>query len=463
MIIWGIDMFDRKTETKHILRLLWPILTGNLIQISMNFLDTYMSGKAGKDDVAGVGAAGSIWFPMLLLGHGIVISVVPTIAKLVSMDQKNSIVGVVHQVFWIMLIFSAPFMVALYNSDILIHIMDDGNVKHYPITIGYLHAVMWGAPAYLLFAAIRSVFDGLSDTKPGMVIYFTGAMFNIPLNYIFIEGKLGAPRLGGVGCGVATAIVYWIMFLSMLGYAVYAKKRHSLDNLFQFSRPNISLMTQIFIPGISVGVGLFFEVALFAGAALMLSPLGSTVVSAHQIVLNFDSIIFMLPLSIGTTVSIRMGHYIGKMDKYSVQMVGKLGMALAFLSSIFTGLLAILARNIIPRIYIEGEEVVLQISSCLMIFVAAYQCIEAMQCIGSSILRGYKDTIGIFSITCISYVGIGMSLCYILGFTDIFVPHMGVFGVWTGFVVSVVIASALYLYRINQLQKYPIEHFLYKS
>ncbi len=47
---------------------------------------------------------------------------------------------------------------------------------------------------------------------------FIGLLVNIPVNYIFIYGHFGMPELGGVGCGVATAAVYWVMFLAMVSY-----------------------------------------------------------------------------------------------------------------------------------------------------------------------------------------------------------------------------------------------------
>ncbi|MGT0149074.1 MATE family efflux transporter [Vibrio metschnikovii] len=74
-------------------------------------------------------------------------------------------------------------------------------------TIGYMFAVMFAVPAFLLFQTLRSFTDGMSLTKPAMVIGFLGLLFNIPLNWIFVYGKFGAPALGGVGC-VATTIVY---------------------------------------------------------------------------------------------------------------------------------------------------------------------------------------------------------------------------------------------------------------
>jgi MATE family multidrug resistance protein len=49
-----------------------------------------------------------------------------------------------------------------------------------------------------------------------MVMGFLGLLVNIPVNYVFIYGHFGMPELGGVGCGVATASVYWVMFIAML-------------------------------------------------------------------------------------------------------------------------------------------------------------------------------------------------------------------------------------------------------
>ena len=36
------------------------------------------------------------------------------------------------------------------------------------------------------------------------------------LNYVLIYGKFGFPELGGVGCGCATAMVFWIELAFML-------------------------------------------------------------------------------------------------------------------------------------------------------------------------------------------------------------------------------------------------------
>ena len=45
-----------------------------------------------------------------------------------------------------------------------------------------------------------------------------GILLNIPVNYLFIYGLWGLPKMGGAGCGWATAIVMTSMMLVLLAY-----------------------------------------------------------------------------------------------------------------------------------------------------------------------------------------------------------------------------------------------------
>ena len=58
----------------------------------------------------------------------------------------------------------------------------------------YLHAMLWGLPAYLMLINFRCLNDGIAKTKPAMVITFLGLLLNIPLNYIFIYGGNKSPK-----------------------------------------------------------------------------------------------------------------------------------------------------------------------------------------------------------------------------------------------------------------------------
>ncbi|WP_283206229.1 polysaccharide biosynthesis C-terminal domain-containing protein [Nocardia farcinica] len=89
----------------------------------------------------------------------------------------------------------------------------------------------------------RCLNDGIAKTAPTMLITFAGLFLNIPLNYIFIYGKLGVPAFGAVGCGIATAIVNWAMCLMMISYSRQARSQrdiHLFDKIIE--KPDFSTL-----------------------------------------------------------------------------------------------------------------------------------------------------------------------------------------------------------------------------
>lgn len=132
---------------------------------------------------------------------------------------------------------------------------------------------------------------------------FIGLLVNIPVNYIFIYGHFGMPELGGVGCGVATASVYWVMFASMLWWVRRARTMRDIRCAERFSGPDFAVLLRLVQLGLPIALALFFEVTLFAVVALLVSPLGIIDVAGHQIALNFSSLMFVLPLSLAAAVS----------------------------------------------------------------------------------------------------------------------------------------------------------------
>lgn len=130
--------------------------------------------------------------------------------------------------------------------------------------------------------------------------------------------------------------------------------------------------------GMPIAMALFFEVSLFAIIALLLAPLGATVVASHQIALNFSAIVFMLPLSIGIAVSIRIGYYLGR-DRADISaVVAKVGLWLALSLALSTAILTVLFRFQIAELYNSDPEVVV-LAGSLMLMAALYQLSDSVK------------------------------------------------------------------------------------
>ncbi len=429
------------SEARQLIRLASPILVAQVAQIAMNFVDTVMAGQVSAVDLAAVSVASSFWLPVILLAQGIIMALTPIVSQLNGARKQDEVRPAVHQGFWLALMVTPIAMVALYFSPLALQFMDVDPVMAAK-TAGYLHAILWGLPAFVLFQVLRNFSEGLSHTMPTMVIGFVGLAVNIPANYIFIHGHFGMPKLGGVGCGVATAIVLWAMLLAMILYVKFSSHFQKINLFAHLARPNGSRIWRLFRLGFPIAMAIFCEVTLFTVVALMLAPFGAETVASHQIALNFSSLVFMLPLSIGVGVTIRVGHNIGEGQPDQARVAARTGLMLGMGVAAATAALTVLLREPIAGIYTDDMQVI-GLAATLLFFAAIYQISDSVQVVAAAALRGYKDTQAIFYVTIVAYWGMGLPTGMILGLTDWVVPRMGPQGFWVGFIVGLTSAALM--------------------
>lgn len=450
-----------RSEMHKLVTIAFPILLAQFAQNSMGIVDTIMAGRVSAADMAAISVGASIWLPLILLGHGILLALPPIISYLNGSGQRYRIAHYIHQALWIVLLTSLPLGIIIYYSDYVVNYMQM-DAKLAEITIQYLHAMLWGLPGYLLLITFRCLNDGIAKTKPAMVITFLGVLLNIPLNYVFIYGKLGIPAFGAIGCGIATAIVNWAMCLMMIYYSYHARNQkdlHIFNHLIE--KPNITTLHKILKLGFPIGIALFCEVALFALSSLLLSPLGTKVVASHQVALTTSSFIFMLPMSLGMATTILVGQRLGEGKPHQAKSVFYSALVVGLCLACITALIIVLLNQQIPRLYVSEDQVIM-IASHLLLISALYQFSDSIQVITAGALRGYKDTQSILYITMFCYWGIGMPLGYILSRTDWIIPSIGAAGFWIGFVISLSVAAVLLIQRIRKIQSQPEQVILKK-
>lgn len=227
-----------------------------------------------------------------------------------------------------------------------------------------------------------------------------------------------------------------------------------IRNHSRFGKPDYALILRLTQLGLPIALALFFEVTLFAVVALLVSPLGIIDVAGHQIALNFSSLMFVLPLSLGAAVTIRVGFRLGQGSTLDARTSSWTGIGVGVCFATLTALFTIVMRKPIALLYNDNPEVV-TLASQLMLLAAIYQISDSIQVIGSGVLRGYKDTRSIFFITFIAYWVLGLPCGYVLALTDMIAPRMGPAGFWMGFIIGLTSAAIMMALRIRWLQRQP--------
>ncbi|ACA86771.1 MATE family efflux transporter [Shewanella woodyi] len=438
-------------QAKRLVQLALPVLIAQVTQTMMGFIDTVMAGRVSAVDMAAVAIGTSLWLPALLFVQGLLLAFTPVFAHHHGANNQKAIQPLAFQAGYIAIIGSLGVILFLSFAENIFTMMElEPELAR--LSIGYLEGFAWGVPAFVLYQVLRGCSEGISYTLPTMIIGFVGLAVNIPANYIFIYGHFGMPAMGGAGCGLATALVFWAMFVAMIVYMQLHKKFAELAPFKSFHKPHLSTIWDMTKHGFPIAMALFFEVSLFAVIALLLAPLGANVVAGHQIALNFSSIVFMLPLSIGIAVSIRVGYYLGQ-DKTEISaLIAKLGLGISFTLAMVTAVITVLFRTEIAYLYNDNPEVV-TLAGSLMFLAALYQLSDSVQVVAAGALRGYKDTRSAFYITLFSYWAVGMLLGYILARTDLIVPAMGAHGFWIGLIAGLTTAAVLFALRLRYIQK----------
>ncbi len=418
----------------------------------MGFADTVMAGRVSATDMAAVAVASSVWLPLILTIYGLIMALATIVSRLSGAKEYDDVVKNTYQTAWIALTLGLSLLALFYLFAPMLYPMLGIELELKTLMFEYLGYIIWGGPGFCLYMVLRNYSEGLSHTKPTMIISLIGLLINIPANYIFIYGEFGMPALGGAGCGLATAIVYWVMFFSMVIYVAVSKPLQKAPIFKHFYWPHWPTIKNILLIGVPISLSLLFEVSLFSVIAIILAPFGADVVASHQIAINFTSLVFMVPLSIALAVTIKVGFALGEKDYQQAKAICHNSFILGFLIAIITATCTLAFRHQIASIYTTDESVI-TFAANLMFLAAMFQFSDFIQVISAGALRGYKDTKSILYITFVSYWLIGLTLGCVLGLTDWIMPAIGAYGFWIGIIIGLTCAAILLGWRLHVVQK----------
>ena len=442
--------FTRFThEALQLLRLGMPLIIGALAIVGMTITDTLMAGQASANDLAGLAVGAGLWSAAAVLIIGLVSGLAPIVGQLFGARKYTEISQQVRQALWIALFVGLLIGGIASNAPHLMNFMTmDSAIAD--ISGRYLQAIAWGAPALALGTALRTFAEAVGRTRITMLVNLTAFLTNILLDYLLVFGHWGLPELGGVGAAWASSLIYWTM---LLAFALQLKYSHFFKpyKLFsRFQRPQWeSIKNQLHL-GVPISIGSTGEVLFFGIIALMLAPLGATIVGGHQIAQSVAALIFMLPFGQGQAISIRIAHSIGAGNTKNTRFIARSGLTLGLLIAALTATVTIALRHTIVAFYTDDPDIQIMAAN-LLLFCSAYQLCDSLQVITWGALRGFKDTRVPMIIMLFSYWCIGFPLGYSLAISHYWGTPMGAQGFWIGIIVGLSIASILLLVRLRHL------------
>ena len=400
--------------------LAWPIMVGQLANVGMSVAAVAMAGHASAQDLAGVSLGVSVWNMVIITLMGIMMAVNPLVAHHVGARELDNIPHVVRQALWKALFSGLVAMLVLQASAQLFEHMALEPLTR-EVAVGFVRITSFSLPAFAAYRVLYGYSASLGQTKPMMVVALGVLLLNVLITWVLVFGHWGFAPQGGLGCAWSTMLCVWANLGGLLWWMHRSPAYASTWPFAHWEWPHGPKLRSLLKMGLPIGVTYFAETSAFALIALLVARFGSAQVAAHQIALNFTSLIFMVPLSLGTAVLTRVGQALGAGQPEAARFrawvgVGS-GLGFAVLSAVGIALL----RAPIASLYTEDAAVV-ALAAQLLLLAAVFQLSDAAQVVTSGAIRGYKITRPPMWVQLLAFWVVSLPLGYLLGIAPEFAP-----------------------------------------
>lgn len=367
-----------------------PIFVANLAIMGSATIDTLMAGNLGKEHLAVV-ALGSATSVMVLFGLvGILQGLSPIVGHHYGARKFRLIGFELTQSIWLSLLLGVIGCALLLQTGFW---TDFGGVTG---EVARMTSLFLTLTAPGIFASIVSrSFIALNSavSRPRVTMYVSLMLLALkaPLNCVFMYGWFGFPALGGAGAGLSLAVAAWI---ALICYIVIYKKDAFYDKMRaeKFFWPQAKAILAQLKLGVPIGLSIFFEVSSFTLMAIFISRLGTTEVSAHQIVSNITATLYQIPLSIAIAVCVMVSQALGAGSPEAARTITLRGLKAGLAIACCSVAVMYFGQDTLLGFY-SKETSVTNLAAALLIYGMIYHITDAAQTISNFALRGYRVTV----------------------------------------------------------------------
>jgi MATE family multidrug resistance protein len=300
----------------------------------------------------------------------------------------------------------------------------------------------------LAYLALRQFAESMGRPWVPVMIILGGVALNVVLNWVFIYGHLGMPRLGLTGSGISTLISRTLGSLAIFAWLrLDPAMRGAWPRrwLAPVSRDRLRRMLSVGFPASGC---LLFEGGAFAAATVMMGWLGAVPLAAHQVAISCAAMTFMVPLGLAMAVGMRASAAVGAGEHARLRTIWAGGAAMGLAQAIgITAVFLAFGRAIASGFIADPR--VISTATTLLLVGAVFQIFDGNQVINSSALRAMADVNVPAAITFVAYWVIALPLGYFLGVRGGFGPA----GIWSGLAAGLAAASVMLGLRFIRLTR----------
>lgn len=385
------DYLGDKEFYNNVIRIALPITLQSLITVGVNMMDTIMLGRLGETALSASSLANQFIniYHICCMGIGMGANVLT--ARFWGMKDMDSLRKAVTIMYRICISLGLIFT-------LLTIIIPGGLMKIYTNEVSVIESGIiyfrWSIPTYLLLGLSLTstiVLRSVGQVKLPLFCSIGAFFINIFFNWIFIFGKLGAPRMEVAGAAMGTIIARIFEFVIICGYVFVKDQRigYRIPHLFMKCRDMVRDYLRISIPVLISDSLLAFG---NSAVAMVMGRIGATFVAANAITTVTQQLTSVFTQGISNASSIITGQTLGEGKTEKARKNGYTFLFLAgVVGTLAAGLIMLISEPMIQYYKVTEETQV--IARQLMASISLIVIFQSMSSIlTKGVLRGGGDT-----------------------------------------------------------------------
>ena len=430
-----------RPELRAMIALAIPVVLSELGWMAQGIVDTIMVGKLGPAAIGAVALGNAVCFPPSLCAFGLLLGLDTLVAQAYGRKDHDACHRWLAQGVYLTFILTPPLMLLLWLASF--GFTPFGITHEVAGPAGsYLRILNWGTLPLLLYGGTRRYLQAVGDVHVITITYVAANLLNWFANWVLIYGKLGFPAMGVDGSALSTVLARIFMAVALLGFSWRYERKRGHPLFRDWAGPSLKKIRQMVQLGAPAAGQILMEVGAWNAATLAAGWLTPVALATHQIVFNYASLTYMVPLGVSSAAAVSVGHAVGAGDPARARRAGWLALGLGTGFMLLAAVVFWAVPGPLIALYTTDPQV-MAVGPGLLLLAAAFQIFDGIQTVSTGALRGLGETRVPMLANLVGYWALGLPL----GLTLCFVLHWGIYGIWIGLTVALVLIASTLLLR----------------
>lgn len=314
-IVRARSLEDPTVLRRRIIRLSVPIFGENLLEMSLDVVNTLLVATLGAAALAGAGAAIQVMQIVLSALSGLSTGGSILVAHAVGADNPAEGTRLARQALMWSFILSLPLAVAGALGAPAVASIFGLPADATGIAASYLSVSLAATPVLAMLMISGGVLRGAGDARTPMYVTAGANAINMVLAFILIHGHLGAPELGVEGAAIAAAISRTLALVAMVWLMVKGRAGVSLQRpvgtILVYWKPRWEAARAI----MRLGLPAAGEQLVISGAwlvfTIIVSQLGTDSMAAQRVQMSIQGLVFLPGIALMIATTTLVGQALG--------------------------------------------------------------------------------------------------------------------------------------------------------